>query len=156
MKVVGCWIPLFAALLVLVGHLAPLLMIGDNVESFSGEERAAAAASLRAARSSFSGFPSGLFVLALRVEEVRAETPRVAEYCAQSLGWGGPSPDSLKALGPRGQRASEGLVQAYTVFGLPWGMVLVDVCDGRWHGAGRLPGGLSDGPSRILRGLAPW
>lgn len=90
----------------LLGEMWPRLTIGHNIDGFSGEQQAFAAAAYTETRIFFSGSAESFFVKAIQVHEVKGKTDA------------------------EGQRCYEGTVRAYTFFGLPWSSVLVSSCDG--------------------------
>jgi len=91
---------------VLLGEVAPRLLIGPNVKTFQGEQRAFAASAWKEARYFFSGSAEPLFWTAIQVHDVREKTDA------------------------DGQRCYEADVRAYTLFGLPWSSVRVTSCNG--------------------------
>jgi hypothetical protein len=91
---------------VLLGEVAPRLLIGPNVKTFQGEQRAFAASAWKEARYFFSGSAEPLFWTAIQVHDVREKTDA------------------------DGQRCYEADVRAYTLFGLPWSSARVTSCNG--------------------------
>jgi len=91
---------------VLLGEVAPRLLIGPNVKMFQREQRTFAASAWKEARYFFSGSAEPLFWTAIQVHDVREKTDA------------------------DGQRCYEADVLAYTLFGLPWSSVLVTSCNG--------------------------
>jgi hypothetical protein len=120
---------LVAAILIL-GNLAPALLIGDNVDGFVGIQRIQAETAKQAARSFVGGSLEPAAIRALRVEEVIDESPQASTRCRGS--------------GRTVAHAALVRVQFYTAFGLPWSAVVVEACDEGRAGVSRIRGGLFD------------
>ncbi len=112
--------------LVLLGEVAPRLLIGHNIDMFQGEQQAFAASAWVDARVFFSGSAEPLFWTAIQVHDI------------------------FEKVDAKGQKCYEATVRAYTFFGLPWSSVLVTSCNGgsmmrqKWGLAHILMGRLSD------------
>jgi hypothetical protein len=100
----------------IVGNIAPALAIGNNIESFSGEQRSQAITAWREARSFIGGSLEPLFVRAVRVEAIVDDTPLARTRC--------------RSTRPPVSHATQVRVQYYTAFGVPWSVVHVILCDG--------------------------
>jgi hypothetical protein len=105
---------------VLLGEVAPRLLIGPNVKTFQGEQRAFAASAWKEARYFFSGSAEPLFWTAIQVHDVREKTDA------------------------DGQRCYEADVRAYTLFGLPWSFCPGDLVQWWVNDTPKMGGGLSD------------
>ncbi|GEM_PF-3871756 len=141
--------------LVFVGGIAPRLLIGPNLETFQGEERAFAVSAWREARMFFSGSAEPLFVTAIRVQDVKEKIDRLescvirstpgASYlcilsnkghlaCARAKGIGIPS-DKLVKNFPRGKallaKTGSGSVTQF-IWRRADGCVLVEPGPGAW------------------------
>jgi hypothetical protein len=111
---------------IFLGEVAPRLLIGSNIKTFQGEQRAFAASAWKEARYFFSGSAEPLFWTAIQIQDVK------------------------KKVDTDGQQCYEANVRAYTLFGLPWSSVLVTSCNGgsmirqKWGLAPILIGRFSD------------
>lgn len=91
--------------LVLLGEVAPRLLISHNIEMFQGEQQAFAASAWTEARYFFSGSAEPLFWTAIQVQDVKEK------------------------VDAEGQKCYNATIRAYTLFGLPWSSLLVTSCN---------------------------